>query len=201
MSIAAHRVNEASTLFQKFFIPANSIWVRRAMKHAALYSQEEGFFYSRCVPVSLAIVAVAFSAINALSYLLQAPVRILLNITCLNPIALVEDMLEDLWSFARSLVFVSLGVTFVAAGLLFPVPIFAYFAPDSSEPYEVRLEIENKDLREKNAYLEQELDQMKEKMVEVSALLEEGAGQKWSWFTPLLLPFHLLKALKQRILG
>jgi len=154
MSSSAPAVSTTSSNFiQRNLIPEDSHYVRYVMQKAAHFGTHDNLLIAHGVSVAFAVLAVALSVFNAISYLLQTPVKILLNIVQFNPIGLVAHPVIDISSCLKSLLFVSLGVTFVVAGFLFPAALFTHFSPEYYEPLEVRLEQKLKVAEDENANL------------------------------------------------
>jgi len=130
MMLAPAAAKSNLNLLQMNLIPEASRNVRYLMIKAKDFSGSENVLVAHLIPAILAATSVALSAINALSYLLQAPIKILLNVVQFRPMGLFIDFAQDLTNLARSLLFVSLGATLIVAGLLFPKPIFTHFAPE-----------------------------------------------------------------------
>jgi len=153
-SIAA--LETQGNVFQKYLIPPESKIVIFLMQKAGELGKNKNFFKSRVFSVALVVAAVVLSFFNAISYLLQIPVKLLLNICRFDPVSFVKNFVEDLSSFARSVVFVSLGVTFVVAGFLFPAEVFSHFAPE--EESEALSQRENERLKDQNNQLKKDRD-------------------------------------------
>jgi len=145
---------------QKELIPSDSVYVRRAMHEAAVWSMEEDPFSSRAVSVAFAAGAVALSAINTVVYLLATPVKLILNIVQLDPAQLMKDLALGPLNAVRSFVFVALGLTFVALGVIIPKTIFSCFDPEFVGTENDRLRDENARLKEEKAELEKKLEEL-----------------------------------------
>ena len=145
----AAKIDSEVNFFQKHLIPPESKWVRFMMHKAGVYSCEGNFVSSRLFSVMSAICAIGMSFFNALSYFLQAPIKILLNIVNFNPIGVVRDFISDLTNVIRSMIFVSLGLTFIVIGLFLPQAIFTHFAPEYDVTPEAKLLSENEILKKK----------------------------------------------------
>lgn len=159
MSLSVDVQNSADdvNLFQRYLIPTESRWVRFTMMKASECAREGNIFTSRVYSVALAIGAVVMSFFNAVSYLFGMPFRFGLHIFHFDPFNAFVDLGEDVTAVLRSLVFVSLGVTFVVAGLLFPEAIFTHFAPEDEGNEKERLQQEIERLAEENKELEKML--------------------------------------------
>ncbi|NGX48122.1 MAG: hypothetical protein K1000chlam3_01512 [Chlamydiae bacterium] len=155
-SLAPVGIESEANIFQKYLIPSESRMVRYCMQKAGIFSSCSNFFYAHFVSVGFAVAAVAMSFFNTFSYFLQSPFKIILKIVQFNPIGAVTGFIGDLTNGVRSLVFVSMGVTFIVVGLLFPKAIFTHFAPEYYDSLEARLLQENAMLRKKNNRLEEE---------------------------------------------
>lgn len=151
-----------TNFIQRNLIPEDSCNVRYVMQQAAYYGSSDTLVVAHFVSIAFAVVAVAMSALNTISYLLQAPIKILLNVVQFNPFGLVADFFLDVGDVARSALFVCLGLTLVVAGFLFPKPIFTHFSPEYYEPLEVRLEQQLEKANERIQDLEDQCNQMKE---------------------------------------
>lgn len=194
--------NSEGNIFQKYLIPPDSKWTRVVMQKAGDYATKGNFVTSRVVCVSLTICAIAFSFFNMISYFLEAPIKILLNVVRFNPVDLVTDFIGDLVSIIRSWTFVGLGVTFVVAGLLFPQEIFAKFAPeyeismqDQLVLYAERLEeaygkkkeqeeLASKDVSVATEHLQKLIEEKEELLSEIGKLktqIREMEEQRSSW--------------------
>lgn len=149
-----------TNFIQRNLIPEDSRYVRYFMIKAADFGCSENLLFAHVVSVSCAVFAVALSAFNSISYLLQVPAKIILNIFRLNPIRAVTDFVGDLSDMAKSLLFVSLGVTLVAAGLFLPAAIFTHFCP---EYYKSREERQEEELERANAKIRELDTELKEK--------------------------------------
>ena len=183
-NVAASTEN-APNPFQKHLIPSESRWVRYVMKKAGDYSRYDNFFTSRALSVACAIAGVVLSVFNIITYLLQAPIRVILNIVTFSPIKLTTDLVQDLVNGALSFAFVSLGVTFVIAGILFPEPIFTNFAPANEETLLGKLEQQEGELEEMkqtNEKLLRALNVMSEKVEELEGELKR-ARESRRWFS------------------
>lgn len=141
------------TFWQKSLIPAESVLVRSAMRQAAKWGGSDNFFYSHFLSVACAVCAVVFSFFNGLSYILQIPFKLVLNILRFSPLQAVIDPFLDLRSGSLSFLFVSFGITFIVAGTLFPGPIFTFFAPEYFDSKEEKLEHLNNQLQKENTAL------------------------------------------------
>jgi len=161
MSVAAASPN--MNFIQRNLIPEDSCNVRYLMQQAAYYGSSESVLVAHFVSVSFAVFAVAISAINAASYLLQAPIKILLNVVQLNPLGMISDFFLDIGDLGKSLLFVSLGLTLVVSGFLIPGPIFGYFSPEYYEPLETRLQQQLDLANKKYQDLESKYNELKEK--------------------------------------
>ena len=151
-------------LVQKYFIPDESLKVRYCMLKAAQFGNSDRFFSAHFLSVACVLTAVVFSLFNSFSYVLQIPCKILLNIAQFTPIFIIPSIISDLKSCALSLLFVSLGVTFVVAGCLFPKVIFTHFAPEFCETYETRLRNENELLKDQINHLKTENEDKENKL-------------------------------------
>ncbi|MBS0629937.1 MAG: hypothetical protein JSS30_06945 [Verrucomicrobia bacterium] len=160
--MSAVAVESNTNFIQRNLIPEESRNVRYAMQKAAHFGSSSHPFVSHVVSVAFAVMAVVMSAFNAISYLLQAPIKILLNIVQFNPVAVFTDFAMDIGDLAKSLLFVSLGVTLVVAGFLFPGPIFNEFSPEYYEPLEVRLEQQLEQAKAKYEELEEKYHKLQE---------------------------------------
>lgn len=181
------------TFIQRNLIPEKSRYVRYVMQKAADFGSSDHFFYAHVVSVGLAVAAVVMSAFNALSYLLQTPVKILLNIVQFNPLGLVTNFVMNLGDVAKSLLFVSLGVTLVVAGVLFPAPIFKHFSPEYYKPMEQRLKQKLDEANEKIAELVVERNINKERNDNIGVIIKDNHAEierltkeiadlkKWFW--------------------
>lgn len=195
MSAVAAKSNNTNFI-QRNLIPEESRNVRYVMQKAAYFGNSDNLFVAHLVSVAFVVMAVAMSAFNAVSYLLQAPIKILLNVVQFNPLGVITDFVQDLGDVAKSLLFVSLGVTLFVVGFLIPGPIFNLFSPEYYEPLEVRLEQQLEEANQKMKELEAKYDKLKElnqdrlaiqifneKQLEV--LKQEIPSSKWSRLNPL----------------
>lgn len=166
-------VESEANVFQKYLIPSESRYVRYCMQKAGIYGNRPNFFYSHIVSVAFAIAAVVMSFFNALSYFVRIPLSILLNIVQFEPIGVVIGLINDCTNVIRSLVFVALGVWFIVAGLLFPKPIFFYFAPEYCDSLETRLMDEVSVLKERISWLENEFHAKQEELDGAHKLIDD----------------------------
>lgn len=143
MTVAPVAAKSEPNFFQKKLIPEESRNVRYLMIKAAYFSSSEHLFVAHFVSVTLAVAAVALSAINVLSYLLRIPIKILLNVVQFCPLRLFVDLAQDFVNVARSLLFVSLGVAIIVVGFLLPQPFFSSLAPEYYQSYAERLKHES----------------------------------------------------------
>lgn len=223
MTLAPAAAKSNLNPLQISLIPEESRNVRYLMIKAKDFSGNENLLVAHLIPAILAAASVALSAINALSYLLQAPIKILLNVVQFRPMGLFIDFAQDLTNLARSLLFVSLGATLIVAGLLFPRPIFTQFAPEYYQSLSERQkhelaqkEEENKKLggeigREKMKNKDQtairiqdftdieELTAENKKLKEENEQLNKELNGMWQRLNPARLG-PVLGALKQRLL-
>lgn len=173
---SASSVLPQSNFFQTYFIPTESLLVRGLMQKAGEYSLSNDLYYKHLASVACAVCAVAFSFFNAISYLLQIPLKIPLNIVRFDPMSLFLDPVWDLSNCLRSILFVTFGVTYVAWGILRPSTAFPFFAP----PKEKSLEEINQELatqlykaQEANAKLR---NQMEEDSIKMDRILARANG-------------------------
>lgn len=139
---------QQTNIYQNYFFPGKSVWVRFLVHKAGEYGADSHFFYRRVASVACAVIAVAFSFFNALSYLLQIPLKIPLNIVRYDPVSLVLDPVTDLSNCLRSLLFALYGVHFVAWGILSPSTAFPYFAPPVKKDPEKEIENLKREIEE-----------------------------------------------------
>lgn len=188
MSVAAVEANS----FQKYLIPEESMVVRYCMQKAGAYANRSNPFLAHFVSVGFAVAAVALSAFNTFSYALQLPFKLLFHIAQFNPYRAVFGVAEDLINTTKSLVFVTMGMTFIVAGTLFPKPIFTHFAPLYYSSLEVRLEAELKQEKAENERLKSEVDKltkgMKTATSRIQTLENQGPNRK-SLFRRIIWPF------------
>lgn len=147
--------------------------VRYCMQKAGIYGSHSNFFYSHIVSVAFAAGAVAMSFFNTISYFLRAPFNIILNVVQFNPIGAVVGLISDCTNVIRSLVFVSLGVTFIVAGLLFPKAIFSHFAPEYYNDLETRLREEVNLLNNRIVWLEKEYRLKEEQLAGAHKVIDD----------------------------
>jgi len=131
---------------REYLFPIESRNVRQCMIEAADWSKSQDFFLSRISSVSLTAIAVIMSAINTPIYLLSAPVKLVLNAVHLNPLKMVTDVAWDLINAVRSFVFVALGVSLIAIGLIIPEQTFVCFSPLFSGTPTEKIKIERDEL-------------------------------------------------------
>lgn len=176
-----------TNFYQNYFIPQKSEWVRFLVHKAGEYALEEGVFYRRIASVACAITAVAFSFFNTLSYLLQVPFKLPLNIVRCDLISLLLDPIRDLNNCVRSLLFATFGVTYVAWGILMPSTAFPYFAP----PAKRDLAKENQLLLNRLTEAQQanlELERNKEELQEILEQKKEVKKQEEEVDEMVLVP-------------
>ncbi len=161
MSAVAAKSNNTNFI-QRNLIPEESRNVRYVMQKAAYFGNSDNLLVAHLVSVAFVVMAVAMSAFNAVSYLLQAPIKVLLNIVQFNPLGVITDLVQDLGDVAKSLLFVSLGVTLFVVGFLIPGPIFNLFSPEYYEPLEVRLELQLEEANQKLEEFEAKYNKLKE---------------------------------------
>lgn len=183
MSAVAQKTESEANVFQKYLIPPNSCGVRWAMQKAGEYGTSENFIQAHITSVAFAISAVVMSFFNALSYFLLIPCYILVDVFSFSPIALFTDIFTGIANSIQSWVFVSLGVSFVAAGLLFPDATFSHFAPEYYQTLDVRHKNRVGQLEKENSALREELDKTTESLdIAMSKIQEyEGKGKR-KWF-------------------
>lgn len=162
MSTNVAAQTEQQNPFQRYLIPQESRWVRFVMHQAGEFSRSDNPVTARALSVACAVAGVVLSLFNTISYLLQAPIRVLLNAVTFSPVSLAVNLIQDLKNTTLSFAFVSLGVTFITAGLLFPEPIFTNFAPEEEETLSSVLAKKEKDLEKKDENIER-----LEKIVEI----------------------------------
>jgi len=173
MSAAPAPIDSGANIFQMYLIPEESKWVRFSMLKAGELSNRSNFFLSHFLSVGCAIAAVAMSFFNTFSYLLQIPFKIPLKIVQFDPIGIVTGIVGDLLGAAKSVVFVSMGATFVVAGLLFPREIFTHFAPEHYLCLEARLSNENTSLQKSSLRKDEEINSLTEALTESSTRIQE----------------------------
>ena len=178
----AVKTDLGSNIFQRHLIPPDSLNVRYVMQKAGEFGNRDNLFYAHVASVSMAIVAVALSFFNAFSYALRTPFNLVVNILSFSPVKMAEDLVGDLTGMAKSMVFVSLGVTFVVAGVLFPGAIFTHFAPEYSDCIEVRLKNELKGQRKEMLALKAENKKLKEQIDDQSIIIQQIEKKKRSYF-------------------
>ena len=166
-------IESEANIFQRHLIPEESRLVRYSMQQAGIYGSRTNVFYAHFVSVGFATTAVAMSFFNAISYFLQIPFRIVLKMVQFNPPGAAIALVEDATNVVKSLVFVSLGATFITAGLLSPKAIFTHFAPEYYDTLEERLKQENSLNQKKIARLEEELSKANQSLDRASFKLEE----------------------------
>ncbi len=166
MSVAAQTVEGEANAFQKYLVPLESSGVRWSMQKAEEFGSSENFIYAHVISVAFAVGAVAMSLINAVSYILLIPCQMLVNVISLSPMSLVTDIFVGITNAAKSLLFVSLGVTFVVVGVFFPDAIFSHFAP-------VRLKDRVAFLEKENSRLEKELEKSNELLDIATTTIQE----------------------------
>lgn len=187
MSVAAAEANS----FQKYLIPEESMVVRYCMQKAGTYASRSNPFLAHFVSVGFAVAAVAISAFNTISYTLQLPFKLLFHVAQLNPYRAVFGVAEDIVNTAKSLVFVTMGMTFIVAGILFPKPIFTHFAPLYYSSREVRLESELKQEKAESERLKSEVDKLSKGMEAATSRIQtlENQGLSGRGFFRKLWPF------------
>lgn len=146
-----------SNIFQKYLIPEESHWVRTVLQKAGEWGKSPSILYSRVLTVALAVCAVILSLLNTISYILEIPIKILLNIIHLHPLNLITEFINDISSALRSFFFVSFGVTFIIAGVLFPAVVFPYFAPEDPKNSYRSLQNENLKLKDRMQKIETQI--------------------------------------------
>lgn len=164
---------------QRYLLPAESKSVRYCMQKASEMSEREDFVTRRLFSVPFVIASIALSFFNAISYLLQIPFIILLNVVRFAPLRLVTDPAIDLINVARSLLFVGMGIPLALAGLIFPKDVFSRFAPDAIEAGEERLVHENKNLQKRIQELEVKIAQDKKLIDAQAALIQSNTKPTW----------------------
>ncbi len=187
MSVAAAEANS----FQKYLIPEESMVVRYCMQKAGVFANRSNPFLAHFVSVGFAVAAVAISAFNTISYMLQLPFKILFHVAQFNPYRVVVGAAQDLVNTAKSLVFVTMGVTFIVAGTLFPKPIFTHFAPLYYSSLEVRLKSDLKQEQAENKRLQKEVEKLTKAMEAATSRLQtlENQGPGGRSFLRRLWPF------------
>jgi len=188
MSVAAAEANS----FQKYLIPEESMVVRYCMLKAGTYANRSNPFLAHFVSVGFAAASVAISAFNTISYTLQLPFKLLFHVAQFNPYRAILGVGEDLVNTAKSLVFVSMGMTFVVAGILFPKPIFTHFAPLYYGSLEVRLEAELEQEKAENERLKSEVDALTKRMETATSriqTLENRGPNRKSFIRRIFWPF------------
>lgn len=158
-------VETQPNIFQRYLIPEESHLVRIVLQKAGEWGKSKNIFYSRILTVVLAICAVIFSLLNTICYLLQTPVKMLLNIIHLNPLNLIEEFIIDIGSALSSFLFVSFGATFIVAGILFPAVVFPYFSPENTKKSYSQLKYEYQVLKEKYKEQGRELETLRETLI------------------------------------
>lgn len=189
-------ISSEANIFQKYLIPSQSHYVRFSMQKAGVFANRSNFFFSHFLSVGCAIAAIALSFFNTFIYLLQAPFRVLLHVVQLSPFRAIFGFLEDLTNVARSLVFVSMGTTFIVAGLFFPKAVFSHFAPEYYDSLEERLDHENARLRKKIERLEADLSEVTKVAEKATLLVQERENEldrlrhpAKSWVYKKCMPF------------
>ena len=164
------------TPFQRHLVPESSDWVRFCLQNAGKFSTGDNFFTSRVYSVACAVAAVVFAAFNMISYTLRAPLRVLLNIVEFSPLKALIDLVSDVRDAVLSFLIVSLGVTFVVAGLIFPAPIFTNFAPECIETLQSQIGDLKQSLKERDEELKSsgaEVDAIGKACLELESKHEE----------------------------
>ncbi|NGX45320.1 MAG: Chromosome partition protein Smc [Chlamydiae bacterium] len=139
-------IHTGPNFFQRHLVPADSTLVRGAMRQAAEWSLEDNPVVRHLVSTAFAVAAVALSLFKTISYLLQLPVKILLNVVRFDPIALVLDFAQSLSDTGRSLLMAAFGATYVIGGMLFPEEVYGFFKPAVVVMIESALEKKQKEL-------------------------------------------------------
>ncbi|MDN3505908.1 MAG: hypothetical protein P0S96_01610 [Simkaniaceae bacterium] len=161
-SAAPAPTDSGANIFQKYLIPEESKWVRFSMLKAGEFANRSNFLLSHFLSVGCAVAAVAMSFFNTFSYLLQIPFEIPLKIVQFDPIGIATGITYDLMGVAKSIVFVSMGATFVVAGLIFPREIFTHFAPEHYLSLEARLSAEVASLQKSSLRKDAEINELNE---------------------------------------
>ncbi|NGX60221.1 MAG: hypothetical protein KR126chlam3_01390 [Chlamydiae bacterium] len=172
MTTTPVEIKSNANFFQKNLIPEKSNLVRYCMYKAGVFASHSNIFYAHFASVGCAIAAIAISFFNMLSYFLQPPFKILLNIVQFSPIKSVKNLFFDIANGVQSLVFVSMGMTFVVAGSIFPKAIFTYFAPEYYQTLKERNQHEIERNKRKISRLEEENNELSSIMDTTSAQLQ-----------------------------
>lgn len=154
---------------QRNLIPQESLYVRSSMNQAAKMGARDNFFTSRLYPLPFVVAALALSFFNTLSYLLQIPFEILLDVARFQPLRVLTDPVVGLINVARSFLFVGLAVPLIVSAALFPKDVLSRFAPDAIYAGEERLLRENEQLKKK-------IEKLKEKREKDLAIIESQAA-------------------------
>lgn len=165
MEIYSPYSTEAPNFFQLYFIPKESWKVRWLVQQAGGFAQSPHFPIRHFLSSACAAAAVALSFFNALSYLLQIPFKIPLNIVRFDPLRLVLDPFSDLGNCLRSFIFALFGTTYIFWGILMPETTFPFFAPPAEKLPEVVIEEyarKNQVLVEENRKLLNQVEQLNE---------------------------------------
>ena len=165
---------------QRYLLPAESKSVRYCMQKASEMSEREDFVSCRLFSIPFVIASIALSFFNAISYLLQIPFMILLNIVCFAPLRLVTDPVIGIINVARSLLFVGMGIPLALAGLIFPKDVFSRFAPDAIEAGEERLVRDNENLQKRIEELQVKIAQDR-RLIDAQAALIQSSTKPTLW--------------------
>lgn len=158
-------VDPDSNRFQKHLVPEKSSIVRSLLRRAGEWGKCDSMFYSRFLTVALVVGAIVLSLFNTISYLLEIPLKILLNVVHIYPKKLVEDFVVGITCALRSFLFVSFGITFLVAGVLFPKVVFSYFAPNTIETPLTQLYFLKESLKEEKVKLEK-IEEENQRLIE-----------------------------------
>ncbi len=173
--------------FQRTLVPADSSLVRGAMREAAKHGTSDNILVRHVVSTAFAVASVALSILNTISYLLQIPVKIVLNIVRFDPKGLVFDFAQSLSDTARSLLMGAFGATYVIGGILFPEEVYGFFKPAVIKTAEDALGKKQKELEtalEDNKSLQENADQFLKKAKEIEAELNQAKQKLHSAATP-----------------
>jgi len=157
-------------VFQRYLVPLESSWVRGTMCQAADSAQSENILVRHVVSTACAVAAIALSTFKTISYMLQIPFQLLLNIVRFDPAGLVFDFARTLSNATRSLLMAAFGATYIASGILFPEEVYGFFKPVSIQTAERALE-------KKETELQAALSDVKEERKEVANLLAIAQGK------------------------
>lgn len=150
--------NNASNFFQNYLVPQESSSVGEAMQQAAQASTSNTIYESHLVSTAYAAKAVAISLFNAFSYAGAAIEKLIGHVIAMQAEETWMDILHGARDSGLSLVLGTLGVFYIAIGVLFPSAVFQYFAPVGvTESVEKQLQSQLAQLEAENRTLQGQL--------------------------------------------